>query len=68
MTDNRKNATEITIARNAAMASRLNWQDEQSFSDAQKGYIATWDPLIIKDKNTGATVWNIEPYLEFEAP
>jgi alkyl sulfatase BDS1-like metallo-beta-lactamase superfamily hydrolase len=68
MTDNRKNATGITIARNAAMASRLNWQDEQSFSDAQKGYIATWDPLIIKDKNTGATVWNIEPYLEFEAP
>jgi alkyl sulfatase BDS1-like metallo-beta-lactamase superfamily hydrolase len=68
MTDNRKNATEITIARNAAMASRLNWQDEQSFSDAQKGYIATWDPLIIKDKNTGTTVWDIEPYLEFEAP
>lgn len=68
MTDNRKNASEITIARNTAMAARLDWQDEQSFSDAQKGYIATWDPLIIKDKQSGATVWDIEPYLQFEGP
>jgi alkyl sulfatase BDS1-like metallo-beta-lactamase superfamily hydrolase len=67
MTDNRKNATEITIARNSAMASRLNWQDEQSFSDAQKGYIATWDPLTIRDSN-GNIVWNLEPYLQFEGP
>jgi alkyl sulfatase BDS1-like metallo-beta-lactamase superfamily hydrolase len=66
MTDNRKNASKITIDRNAAMASRLSWQDEQSFKDAGKGYIATWDPLIIKDEKTGAAVWNIEPYLDFE--
>jgi alkyl sulfatase BDS1-like metallo-beta-lactamase superfamily hydrolase len=65
MTDNRNNATEITIARNAAMAARLNWQDEQSFDDAQKGFIATWDPLTITDSN-GNSVWSIEPYLEFE--
>jgi alkyl sulfatase BDS1-like metallo-beta-lactamase superfamily hydrolase len=68
MTDNRNNASKITIARNAAMASRLNWQDEQSFSDAQKGYIATWDPLKITDEKTGTVVWNIQPYLDFEGP
>lgn len=66
MTDNRKDASKITIARNEAMASRLNWQDEQSFSDAAKGYIATWCPLTITDKQTGDVVWDIEPYLQFE--
>ena len=67
MTDNRKNASEITIVRNAAMASRLNWQDEQSFQDAAKGYIATWEPLIIPNPEDPAKpIWDIEPYLQFE--
>jgi alkyl sulfatase BDS1-like metallo-beta-lactamase superfamily hydrolase len=67
MTDNRNNASGITIARNAAMAAGLNWKDEQSFSDAQKGYVATWDPLTITDSNDNI-VWNIEPYLQMEGP
>lgn len=66
MTDQRKNASKITIDRNAAMASRLDWKDEQSFKDAEKGYIATWDPLIVKDEKTEVIVWDIEPYLQFE--
>ncbi len=67
MTDNRNNASGITIARNAAMAERLDWTDEQSFSDAQKGYVATWDPLTITDSSDNI-VWNIEPYLQMEGP
>ncbi len=67
MTDNRKDASEITIARNAAMAVSLNWEDEQSFQDAQSGYIATWNPLTIIDDDDN-TIWDITPYLQAQAP
>ncbi len=67
MTDNRKDASKITIARNAAMAAGLDWKDEHSFKDAQRGFIATWDPLTITD-NEGKVVWNMVPYLNTQAP
>ncbi len=67
MTDTQKDASKITIARNAAMAASLDWKDEHSFKDAQKGFIATLDPLTITDDN-GKTVWNMVPYLESQAP
>lgn len=68
MTDTRKDASKFTIARNEAMAATLNWKDEQSFSDAQKGFIATWDPLTITDPETGNIIWNLVPYLQSQAP
>lgn len=63
----RKDASKITIARNAAMAASLDWKDEHSFKDAQRGFIATWDPLTITD-NDGKVVWNMVPYLDTQAP
>ena len=51
---NRKDASKITIAHNKAMTEGLNWDDQQSFDDAAKGFIATMAPLTIKDANGNA--------------
>lgn len=44
------------------MASKLNWDDKQSFEDAGRGLIATWNPLEIRNAE-GQTIWTLVPYL-----
>lgn len=56
-------ASLITIARNAEMAARLNFDDKQSFADATRGFIATWDSLAIPSVDGSRTVWSLVPYL-----
>lgn len=66
-TDPRKNASAITMACNAEMASHLDWANTQAFDDAQKGFIATWDPLTIIDAD-GQPIWDLVPYLKMQMP
>lgn len=58
-----QNASEITIARNAEMAKRLNFDDTQSFDDAKRGFIATWEQLTIHSADGTRNVWTLTPYL-----
>ena len=67
MTEPRKDASAITMARNAEMAGNLKWDDNQSFEDASKGFIATWDPLTITDSD-GKVIWDLVPYLKTQTP
>jgi alkyl sulfatase BDS1-like metallo-beta-lactamase superfamily hydrolase len=56
--DARKDATEHTKARNAALLSELSFEDRQDFEDASRGFIA---PLpgggTVTDAN-GLVVWD----------
>ena len=58
-----RDATQYTIDANARLAEKLDFNDTQSFDDAKKGFIATWDPLAIKSLDGTRTVWTLEPYL-----
>ncbi|AKT41617.1 alkyl/aryl-sulfatase [Chondromyces crocatus] len=57
----RKDASSFTIDANLQMAAGLNFEDTQSFDDAQKGFVATWQDLTIKNEQ-GRTVWSLVPY------
>lgn len=57
----RKDASKITITRNAEMAKHLPFDDTQSFDDARKGFVATWDDLTITNAG-GRIVWTLAPY------
>jgi alkyl sulfatase BDS1-like metallo-beta-lactamase superfamily hydrolase len=50
-----------TISSNQAISKLLNFGDRQDFEDSQKGFIATWDKLIIKDEK-GEIVWDMPAY------
>lgn len=56
-----QDATEFTKKENAEFRNYLNFADKQDFEDATKGFIATWDQPIIKDKK-GNVVWDFEKY------
>ncbi len=57
--ENRKEAANITIARNAALAESLNWDDQESFPNAARGFLATWDPLTITAGDS--LIWTLIP-------
>jgi alkyl sulfatase BDS1-like metallo-beta-lactamase superfamily hydrolase len=60
MTEPRKDASHMTVRSNQEMAQSLNWDDQQSFEDASKGFIATWDPLTITDADD-KVIWDLVP-------
>ena len=61
-----KDATEWTKNVNTAVVKDplLRWDDKSDFQNAQRGFIAVHDPLIIKD-DKGNTVFNMEQYTNF---
>ncbi len=64
-----KAASQGTIEANGASAETLNWQNQQDFELAQRGFIAKDDDAVIRD-HTGKLVWSMEPfaYQALDAP
>ena len=62
----RKDATSFTAAANAALLQQLNWSDAQDYELAIRGFIATLDDPVIRDK-TGRPVWDLNAYAFLEA-
>lgn len=62
-------ASAYTREHNAAMYQQLNFNDKRDIEDAKRGFIATINPLLIKNDN-GKTVVNLEnwSFLKGEAP
>lgn len=62
-------ASAYTHEHNAAMYQQLNFNDKRDIEDAKRGFIATINPLLIKNDN-GKTVVNLEnwAFLKGEAP
>ena len=62
-------ASAYTREHNAAMYQQLNFNDKRDIEDAKRGFIATINPLLIKNDN-GKTVVNLEnwSFLKDEAP
>ena len=62
-------ATAETVRRNAAVAEDLPLDDPQSFEDAQRGFLASDDPLVVAGPS-GAPVWDRPAYdfVEGDAP
>ncbi len=56
-----KPAEAITKAANESVYKELNFQNKQDFEDSRRGFLASLDPLVIKD-DAGATVWDIRDY------
>ena len=48
----------VTAKKNQAVLKYLNFADRQDFEYSKKGFIATWDELVIKD-DKGEVVWNM---------
>ncbi|MDI9916062.1 alkyl sulfatase dimerization domain-containing protein [Rhodococcus sp. IEGM 1379] len=69
MTVSAKPATSATKAANRIMLDCLDFEDRKSYDDARRGFIATLEPLVIKDEDQ-RVVWDIDRYkfLETEAP
>jgi alkyl sulfatase BDS1-like metallo-beta-lactamase superfamily hydrolase len=61
--------TRFTVEANAAVAEGLALADAQDFEDAQRGFIATGDNLVVRDAD-GREVWNLPDYafIQGEAP
>jgi alkyl sulfatase BDS1-like metallo-beta-lactamase superfamily hydrolase len=57
----RKDATTATRAANATVLGALPFDDRRAFEAAQRGFIATLDPPLIRTA-AGRVVWNLEPY------
>ncbi|MCH9683244.1 MAG: MBL fold metallo-hydrolase [Deltaproteobacteria bacterium] len=72
MSDTRKGASQHTKHVNCNHANTLPFDDEQSFVDASRGFIATWDHVVIRSEvpgdvdpdnpNEQRVVWSLEPY------
>ena len=64
-----KPATEHTKKAQARVREELNFDDRQSFDDAQRGFIASIDPITIK-RPDGHITFNLEQlgFLHGEAP
>ena len=60
-----KPATATTQKNNDAVYAHLPFNDKQDFADAEKGLLLRPDTLTIKDKNTGAVIWDLEAYKKF---
>ncbi len=58
-----KEATSFTEQANLDVCghTHLDWDDQEDWEDAQRGFIARLEPPIIKDPG-GKTVWDLEPY------
>ncbi|WP_061229879.1 alkyl/aryl-sulfatase [Dietzia cinnamea] len=54
-------ATPATIAANNAVKDLLDFDDTRAFDDAQRGFIATLDPLVITD-DSGRVVWDADKF------
>ena len=59
-----KPATKYTIEANAAVLRALPFGDKQDFQDAQRGFIAKPEIVIIKDAE-GNVIWDLEQYKTF---
>jgi alkyl sulfatase BDS1-like metallo-beta-lactamase superfamily hydrolase len=59
----------FTVEANAAVAESLPLADPQDFEDAQRGFIATGENVVVRDAN-GRDVWNVAHYafIQGEAP
>ncbi|EBW8988385.1 MBL fold metallo-hydrolase [Enterobacter cloacae] len=62
-------ASAYTREHNAAIYQQINFNDKRDIEDAKRGFIATINPLLIKNDN-GKTVVNLEnwAFLKGEAP
>lgn len=66
-----KPATAATAARNAAVRNELDFSDRQSFEDAQRGFIATLEPMTITRTRDGKVTYDLAAagaFLRSEAP
>ncbi len=65
-----KLASDATIAKNRAVLSELDFTDQRCFEDAQRGFIATLDPIIIAHDRLDRESLNLEAlgFLDQEAP
>ena len=59
----------FTIEANAAIAASLPLEDPQDFQDAQRGFIASTEDLVVRDAR-GREVWNLPDYgfIQGQAP
>lgn len=64
---NHKEATQFTETVNQALLSELNWDDNEDFDLASRGFIASLDDPVINDIN-GRPVWDLNafPFLNEE--
>ena len=60
-----KTATSSTQTSNNAVYSKLPFNDTEDFKDAAQGLLLKPDTLTIKDKKTGAVIWDLEAYKKF---
>jgi alkyl sulfatase BDS1-like metallo-beta-lactamase superfamily hydrolase len=65
-----KDATERTKRTNAAMRSQLPFEDQQSFRNAARGFIATLDDVIITRPKDGKITYDLTDmkFLSEDAP
>ena len=65
-----KPATEATRAVQQSFRDKLNFADRQSFHDAERGFIASLDPMTISHDKTGRPAFDLSQlsFLEGEAP
>jgi alkyl sulfatase BDS1-like metallo-beta-lactamase superfamily hydrolase len=54
-------ATDATIAANRAVLDSLDFSDQRSFADAQRGFIAALPHAEVLNE-AGGTVWSLRPY------
>lgn len=54
-------AHSATVASNQSVKTHLNFTNRQDFVDSKRGFIATNEPLVIKDKS-GEPVWDMNGY------
>jgi len=60
-----KPATEATRQVQQSFRDKLNFEDRQSFADAEKGFIATLSPLTIAHDRSGRPAYDLETPLSF---
>lgn len=65
-----KKATDATVLKQSALKEQLNFADRRSFENAQKGFIATIDPITIPHDVAKRSAFDLEglAFLENEAP
>jgi len=51
----------VTVQKNKEVLKLLNFGDRQDFEDSKKGFIATWEDLVVKG-DKGEIVWNMPEY------
>ncbi len=57
-----KEPTELTQQKNADMAHTLPFSDQQDFTDATRGFIATNEEQVIKQAANDRVVWELNSY------